>query len=39
MANFITDLNKMVNTIQKSINLADKIFSEKPKPKVKTKKK
>ena len=35
MANFIADLNKMVNTIQK----IDKLLSEKPKPKVKTKKK
>lgn len=35
MANFINDLNKFVNTIQK----IDKLLTEKPKPKVKSKSK
>lgn len=39
MANLISDLNKMVNTINKAIRITDKLLSEKPKPKprVKTK--
>lgn len=35
MANFISDLNKLVNTIQK----IDKLLTEKPKPRVKSKSK
>lgn len=33
MANFLSDLNKLVNTIQK----IDKLLTEKPKPKSKSK--
>ena len=35
MANFLNDLNKLVNTIQK----LDKLLTEKPKPKPKSKSK
>ena len=35
MANIFNDLNKLVNTIQK----LDKLLSEKPKPRVKSKSK
>jgi hypothetical protein len=35
MANIFSDLNKLVNTIQK----LDKLLTEKPKPKSKTKSK
>jgi hypothetical protein len=39
MSNIFNDLNKLVNTVQKGINITDRLLSEKPKPKPKPKKK